>query len=172
MSKYIRAFFAQFLGGNLRHIASKTLSFFKSLSFFGKFLEFFKNSYIFFWKINCLLGKFHKHCFNTWKFLQIYWKSQELLNKFWIFLSIFFLIFKVASIAWIFFYQKLVWVFVKTALSFWKRAKNTLKYMKTAKEIAAAKFHLRNWILGWIWNYFGRGSSKPQRWVARPRDYK
>ena len=34
-------FFARFLGGNLRQIASKTLSFFKSLSFFGKCLDFF-----------------------------------------------------------------------------------------------------------------------------------
>ena len=32
----VRAFFAQFLGGNLRHIASKTLIFFKSLKKFYK----------------------------------------------------------------------------------------------------------------------------------------
>ena len=34
-------FFAQFFGGNLRHFASITLSFFQILEFFGKCLEFF-----------------------------------------------------------------------------------------------------------------------------------
>ena len=36
-------FFARFLGGNLRHFASITLSFFQILEFFGKYLEFFEN---------------------------------------------------------------------------------------------------------------------------------
>ena len=52
----------------------------QNFEFCFKSLSFLENS-LFFW------GKFHKNWFNTWKIIQICWKSQELLNKFWIFLS-------------------------------------------------------------------------------------
>ena len=66
-------FFAQFLGGNLRHIASKTLSLIQILEFFGKFLEFL--SFLVFEKFT---GFFKK---NSWNFPES--QGFELNSEFW-----------------------------------------------------------------------------------------
>ena len=120
-------FFAQLLGGNLRHIASKTLSFFQIIEFFGKFLEFFLIIRHFFGKfigffgenstkIDSILGKFYKFVENPMNF----WINSGFFyqNFLSFFLDIQSCLHSVEFLAknWLEFFWRRPWVF-------WKRAK-------------------------------------------------